>query len=59
MQEGEEMKTLEIDCRRCINVGENRCILYGSDPKKAIEACAADKFKNYEIKELDFRKDRI
>ena len=52
MQEGEEMKTLEIDCRRCINVGENRCILYGNNPKMAIESCAADKFKNYKIKSL-------
>lgn len=38
---------LEIDCRKCSNCGEDRCLKYGADPARAVKACAADGFKNY------------
>lgn len=38
---------LEIDCRKCSNLGEDRCRKYGADPDKAVKACAADGFTNY------------
>ena len=37
----------EIDCRKCSNLGEDCCLKYGADPERAVEACAADSFRNY------------
>lgn len=42
---------LEIDCRKCANLGEDCCLKYGADPEKAVKACAADGFCNYHPKE--------
>lgn len=41
------MKT--IDCRICKNcdMEKDRCKVYGSDPKAAVEACAAKHFGAY------------
>lgn len=38
-----------IDCRKCANcdMGNDRCKLYGSDPKKAVETCASKNFGGY------------
>lgn len=40
---------MEINCKKCGNlVNEVQgCQCYGSDPTKAVRACAADGFKNY------------
>jgi len=40
---------MEIDCRECVNcdVAKGNCRMYGSDPDKAIKACAAYGFENY------------
>lgn len=38
---------LEIDCRKCTNLGEDRCLKYGPDCVRAVKTCAADGFKNY------------
>lgn len=38
-----------IDCRKCANcdMENDRCKLYGSDPKKAVETCASKNFGGY------------
>ena len=43
---------LEIDCRKRINVDmENQCCkLYGSDPETAVKKCASNGFGDYIIK---------
>ena len=40
---------MEIDCRKCVNcdVAKGNCRMYGSDPDKAVKACAAHGFENY------------
>ena len=42
-----EMKV--IDCNKCTNCDKehDRCKLYGSDPKKAVEMCASKNFGGY------------
>lgn len=41
--------TKVIDCRKCANcdIKNDRCKIYGSDPKAAVEACAAKHFGAY------------
>jgi len=43
------MKTLEINCNKCINLraDKNGCEIFGDDPKNAVKNCSADCFKNY------------
>lgn len=41
---------LELDCRKCSNLGEDGCRKYGADPDKAVKACAADGFRHYHKK---------
>lgn len=42
-------KMLEINCNKCENLIDKNagCKLYGSNPEKAVNACANDQFKNY------------
>lgn len=43
---------IEVDCLKCKNcdLENDRCKLYGSDPKKAAERCAASYFRGYRKK---------
>jgi hypothetical protein len=43
---------IEVDCLKCKNcdLENDRCKLYGSDPKKAAERCAANYFRGYRKK---------
>ena len=38
---------IEVDCRKCKNLGNNECLKYGKDADKAVDKCAKDGFKNY------------
>lgn len=38
---------IEVDCRRCKNLGKDMCLIYGKDADKAVDKCAKDNFKNY------------
>lgn len=40
---------MDINCKKCGNLADEvqGCKCYGSDPTKAVKACAADGFKNY------------
>ena len=42
----------EIDCRKCENCDmQNKCCtIHGSDPEKAVEACAAKRFRDFKVK---------
>lgn len=39
---------LEIDCRKCKNLGNDECAKYGNDPDIAVDKCADNGFKDYE-----------
>lgn len=38
---------IEVDCRKCKNLGNDECLIYGKNADKAVEMCAKDRFKNY------------
>ena len=39
---------IEVDCRKCKNLGNDECLIYGkADADEAVEKCAKDRFKNY------------
>ena len=40
-------KTIEVDCRKCLNCTGNSCKCYGKDANVAVKKCADDGFKNY------------
>ena len=42
---------IEIDCRKCTNVKNDACILYGNNAKLAVEKCAKDLFIAYNQKQ--------
>lgn len=39
--------TIEVDCRKCINLQNNGCIPYGENPNVAVKKCADDCFVAY------------
>ena len=41
---------IEVDCRKCKNLGNDECLKYGKSADKAVDMCAKDKFKNYKKK---------
>ena len=38
---------IEVDCRKCKNLGNDECLKYGKNADKAVEMCVKDRFKNY------------
>lgn len=40
---------IEVDCRKCKNLGNDECTIYGKDADKAVDLCAKDGFKNYDV----------
>ena len=38
---------IEVDCRRCKNLGNNECLKYGKDADIAVKRCADNGFKEY------------
>ena len=38
---------IEVDCRKCKNLGNDECKIYGKDADVAVDRCAKDSFKNY------------
>lgn len=46
---------LEINCNKCANLCDKAagCKLYGADPAKAMKACRADLFMNYNPKKKE------
>lgn len=45
------MKTIEIDCRKCVMCNGNECIIFGKDPNEATKKCAEENFARYTTKE--------
>lgn len=39
--------TIEVDCRKCVNLQNDSCIPYGNDPNVAVKRCADDCFFAY------------
>jgi len=33
---------IEVDCRKCKNLGNDECLIYGKNADKAVEMCAKD-----------------
>lgn len=52
-----EKEMIEIDCRKCVNLGDDECIPYGKDAKVAVKKCASEGFACYvtvdELKKLE------
>lgn len=48
-----EAKMIEVDCRKCKNLGNDECLIYGKDADEAVEKCAKDRFKNYKKEDED------
>lgn len=42
-------ETIRVDCRKCKNVGNDCCKIYGSNAGIAVRACASDCFRNYKV----------
>ena len=38
---------IEVDCRKCVNLSQNGCSLYGNDSEVAVAKCAENCFSNY------------
>ena len=38
---------IEVDCRKCVNLSQNGCSLYGNDADVAVARCAENCFFNY------------
>ncbi len=38
---------IEVDCRKCKNLSDNECSLYGNDANVAVAKCAENCFANY------------
>lgn len=38
---------IQVDCRKCGNLGDDGCKKYGKDADIAVEKCMDDWFKNY------------
>ena len=38
---------IEVDCRKCVNLSQNGCSLYGNDADVAVARCAENCFSNY------------
>lgn len=38
---------IEVDCRKCENLSDDGCSLYGSDADIAVKKCAENCFANY------------
>lgn len=41
---------IEVDCRKCKNLGNDECIKYGKDADVAVKKCADNGFKEYKKK---------
>lgn len=48
---------IEVDCRKCVNLGDNGCIPYGNDANVAVKKCAGEGFSCYvsidELKKIE------
>ncbi len=45
---------IEVDCRKCKNLSDNGCSLYGNDADIAVARCAENCFANYcEVKKMN------
>ena len=49
----EQKQMIEVDCRKCKNLGNDECLIYGKDADEAVEKCAKDRFKNYKKEDED------
>ena len=47
---GGKEKMIEVDCRKCKNLSDNGCSLYGNDADVAVARCTENCFANYKIK---------
>lgn len=45
------MKTIEVDCRKCVMCNGHECIIYGKDPNVATKKCAEENFAKYMTRE--------
>ena len=45
------MKTIEIDCRKCVMCNGHECIIFGKDPNEATKKCAEENFARYTTRE--------
>ena len=39
--------TIEVDCRKCVNLKTDGCIPYGEDANIAVQKCSEDCFSAY------------